>query len=380
VNPRLTAAAALFLVIPFLDGFTPAARADQAGQCMASLSLDGKLHSGADAAQVASACLGAANGGSVQAYYLAGLVLEQGIGTAKDPGKAESWYRKAAGKGQPQAQSLAQFAIGRIAEAQGKHDIALSWYSRAALKGHARAAEALLRLRIEDPAAVFAAAEYTIIIDPSLGSDDDFSKFGSGIVIGNGVVLTNEHVVAGCSQMAVAPGLPAQIVATDPASDLAVIKTRIPLGDPAAIAPDDTLSAEMDLYTGGYPGVGTAEPTFVMTTGRRSERKVTGDDMDLYWLLTNQIDPGNSGGPLIDASGRVVGVVAAELPVTGIVKKSAPVGLKEGMAVRAGVVRAFLDRHGIAYRTVAQGSVPKTAADMKRHAAAVSVLVECFAK
>jgi hypothetical protein len=66
--------------------------------------------------------------------------------------------------------------------------------------------------------------------------------------------------------------------------------------------------------------------------------------------------------------------------VTGIVKKSAPVGLKEGMAVRAGVVRAFLDRHGIAYRTVAQGSVPKTAADMKRHAAAVSVLVECFAK
>ena len=126
--------------------------------------------------------------------------------------------------------------------------------------------------------------------------------------------------------------------------------------------------------------LGTAEPTFVMTTGRRSERKVTGDDMDLYWLLTNQIDPGNSGGPLIDASGRVVGVVAAELPVTGIVKKSAPVGLKEGMAVRAGVVRAFLDRHGIAYRTVAQGSVPKTAADMKRHAAAVSVLVECFAK
>ncbi|MBK8159629.1 MAG: trypsin-like peptidase domain-containing protein [Rhodospirillaceae bacterium] len=347
---------------------------------MASLSPDGTLHASADAAKVASACLDAANGGSVSAFYLAGLVLEQGIGTAKDPGKAESWYRKAAAKGQPQTQSLAQFATGRIAEAQGKHDIALGWYSRAALKNNAAAADALRRLRTEDPAAVWAAAEYTIIIDPSLGSDDDFIKFGSGIVIGDGVVLTNEHVVSGCDQMAVAPGLPARILAADANSDLAVIKTSIPLGDPAAIVPDDTLSVEMDLYTGGFPGVGTAEPTFVMTTGRRSERKVSGDDMDLYWLLSNQIDPGNSGGPLMDSSGRVVGVVSAELPVTGIVKKSAPVGLKEGMAVRAGVVRAFLDSHGIAYRTVAQGPVTNAAADMKRHAAAVSVLVECFVK
>ncbi|WP_374314160.1 trypsin-like peptidase domain-containing protein [Dongia sp.] len=371
---RILAASAL--VLSLLAAFAAPATADSASQCTASLAPDGKLHSGADAAKTADACLAAASGGSVQVYYLAGLVLEQGIGKPKDVAKAEDWYRKAANKGEVKA----QLAMGRLAEARGKNDVAMGWYSRAALKNSRPAQEALLRLRTDDPYAMWDAAEFAIAIDDSLGRESDMMKSGSGIIIGEGVVLTNEHVVSGCSQMAVAPGLPARVLATDAEKDLAVIKTPIPLGAPVPLSAENTLAAEMDLYTGGYPGIGNAEPNFAMTTGRLSTRKIDSDDAANYWLLSNQINPGNSGGPLMDESGRVVGVVSAELPVTGIVKKSAPKKAKEGMAVRSEIVRSFLEKHSITYKIAAKGPVADAAADMKHHAAAVTVLVECFVK
>jgi len=75
----------------------------------------------------------------------------------------------------------------------------------------------------------------------------------------------------------------------------------------------------------------------------------------------------------------VLGVVVAHIPVTGIVKKSTPKGLQDGIAIRLGAVRSFLDRNKVSYGVVDQGPV-RTAADMRPHAAAISVLVECFSK
>jgi S1-C subfamily serine protease len=363
-------------VFAFVATIAASARADSATQCLSGLGSDGKLHSGADAAKVADACMNAASGGDMQALYRAGLVLEQGIGRPKDTAKAQNWYRKAAGKGQIDA----QLALGRLAEAEVKPHEALGWYSRAALKNSKPALQALQRLRVEKPKAMWDAAEFTIEIDPGLGTNANFTKSGSGIVIGQDLVLTNEHVVSGCSQMAVAPGLPARVLATDAGKDLAVIKTTIPLGTPVPFAPSNTLPTDMTLYTGGYPGIGSDAPTFVMTTGHVSTRKIGSDDAQDYWLLSNQIHPGNSGGPLFDDSGRVVGVVAAELPVTGIVKKTAPKGAHEGMAVRSEQARAFLDKHRIAYTTAEKGPVADAAAGMESHAAAATVLVECFEK
>lgn len=348
--------------------------ADSATQCAAGLTSDGQLHSGADAGKVAEACLAAAGNGDAQAYYRAGLVLEQGIGHAKDSAKAENWYRKAAGKGAVEA----QLALGRLAEAEKKPDAALSWYSRAALKNNKAGLAALQRLRVAAPKAMWDAALFTIGIDPSLGADADFTKSGSGIIFGPDLVLTNEHVVAGCRQMAVAPGLPARVLASDADKDLAVLKTTVALGTPVPFALGNTLSTEITLYTGGYPGIGSDAPTFVMTTGRLSTRKIGSDGTQDYWLLSNQIHSGNSGGPLFDDSGRVVGIVAAELPVTGIVKKSAPKGGHEGMAVRSELARTFLDKNRIAYTTAETGPVANAAADMETHAAAATVLVECF--
>ena len=350
------------------------ARADAGAQCTASLGIDGKLHSGADAAKVADACLAAAALGQPQALYMAGLVMEQGIGKAKNASQAEEWYRKAAKKGQPQA----QFALGRMAEAKNEDDAALSWYGQAAQRRHKEAESAYLRLKTENPEALMDAALYSIEIDPSLGSLDDLAGLGSGIVIAPQTVLTNNHVIAGCNKVAVAPGLPAQVKAIDPQADLALLQTGLAVGDIAVFAKEDAIGPEQDVHTAGFPGPGDSLPNFKMTTGKLANRTLGDDDLT-NWRLTNEVAPGNSGGALMDDSGRVLGVVVAHIPVTGIVKKTTPKGLQDGIAIRLGAVRSFLDRNNVSYGVADQGPV-KTAADMRPHAAAISVLVECFSK
>ena len=370
---RIIAVSAAIAVAWLLASALPV-MADVANQCTKSLDLEGKLQSGADAGKVADACLAAAAKGEAQALYFAGLVMEQGIGKPKNASQAEDWYRKAAKKGQSQA----QFALGRMAEARHEDEEALSWYGQAAQRKNAAALAAYLRLKTEDPEALMGAAIHAIGIDPSLGSLDDLAGIGSGIVIGDRLVLTNNHVIRGCGKVAVAPGLPARVKVADEKVDLAVLQTNFDVGDSAVFAQEDKIAEGEVVHTAGFPGPGDSMPNFKMTTGTLTKRPL-GELEGANWRLTNEVAPGNSGGPLMDGGGRVLGVVVAHVPVTGIVKKTAPKGLHDGIAIRLAVVRGFLDRNKIAYSEAATGPV-MSAADMRPHAAAISVLVECFSK
>ena len=160
-----------------------------------------------------------------------------------------------------------------------------------------------------------------------LGAEDGPDKdvehsVGTGVVIlDNGTILTNLHVVAGARRLGVvfADGMEAEatVVATRPEHDLAVIK--------AATVPDDlvpaTLRSTADLRLGdevvavGFPfGIGPSVSTGVISGLRREYRSPEGKR-----LLTNLIqfdaaaNPGSSGGPLFTTDGEVVGIVTAIL-------------------------------------------------------------------
>jgi S1-C subfamily serine protease len=155
--------------------------------------------------------------------------------------------------------------------------------------------------------------------------DDTETGVGSGVVIvDKGIILTNLHVVAGAKLVKVvfADGLhsEAEIIAAQPENDLAVLQSKTIPDDLAAA----TLRSTADLAVGdqviavGFPfGIGPSVSAGVVSGLGREYRSPEGKR-----LLTNLIqfdaaaNPGNSGGPLVDADGQVLGIVTAILNPT----------------------------------------------------------------
>jgi S1-C subfamily serine protease len=140
--------------------------------------------------------------------------------------------------------------------------------------------------------------------------------YGSGFPVGPGMVLTNAHVVAGTQGTTVrsADGhsLSARVVLFDPERDVAILYVpRLavpPLGE--ATAHPGTQGAAI-----GYPGGGGESVEAAVVNG-----EVQAEGRDIYgqklvvrsiWIMQAHVQPGNSGGPLVDLNGHVLGVIFA---------------------------------------------------------------------
>ena len=148
---------------------------------------------------------------------------------------------------------------------------------------------------------------------------------GSGVVIVNrGTILTSLHVVAGAGRIRVtfADGLEsdAKIVREQPENDLAVLQ--------AVTVPDDLAAATMrpkaDLKPGdavvavGFPfGIGPSVTAGVVSGLKRQFRTTQGDLLSNLIQFDAAVNPGSSGGPLLNAAGEVVGIVTAILDPGG---------------------------------------------------------------
>jgi S1-C subfamily serine protease len=165
-----------------------------------------------------------------------------------------------------------------------------------------------------DTAGVRLAAQSTVRIE-ALGCGG--VNLGSGFAIAADQVLTNAHVVSGTRSVAVSAigrrgPLPGEVVAFDSSRDLAVIE--IPgLGlDPLAIA-DAQRGTPAAII--GYPGGGpiTVTPAVINGSIAARGRDIYQDDLVSreIWVVSGLARPGNSGGPLVDLEGRMLGVVFA---------------------------------------------------------------------
>jgi S1-C subfamily serine protease len=145
---------------------------------------------------------------------------------------------------------------------------------------------------------------------------------GSGWVAAPGVVVTNAHVVAGESDTIVerdgqAPNLAASVIVFDPRNDIAVLRVPGLPARPLSLASSARAGASAAIL--GYPEDGpfTVEPGRLGSTQPVRTEDAYGDGPLIRSVtsLRGLVRPGNSGGPLINASGRVVGTVFAA--VTG---------------------------------------------------------------
>ena len=93
--------------------------------------------------------------------------------------------------------------------------------------------------------------------------------------------------------------------------------------------------------------------------------------------ITAPVQSGNSGGPVLDAAGNVVGVVVAKLDAIRIARSTGDIPQNVNFAISAGAARAFLDAEGVPYETAPSDNAmePVEVASMARK---FTVLVECW--
>lgn len=155
--------------------------------------------------------------------------------------------------------------------------------------------------------------------------DDDFGV-GTGVVIkDDGTILTNLHVVASAPRLVVtfADGLesPAVIVSAQRDKDLAVLKPlNIPDDlQPATLGSSQNLSPGDDVVAVGFPfGLGASVSAGVVSGLNRTFKPAEGPPLTGLIQFDAAANPGNSGGPLVNMAGEVLGIVTAILNPTSI--------------------------------------------------------------
>lgn len=171
---------------------------------------------------------------------------------------------------------------------------------------------------------------------------------GSGFFVGeSGYFVTNAHVVEGAQTIEIYRQdkiHKTTVVKIDAERDLALLKIEDPIQGLRLLAKDSEPGDE--IYTIGFPRPGIQGLGVKVTKGIISSKNGMHDN-NAHYQLDASIQPGNSGGPVCDSQGRLVGVVVSMLDQLAIVEATGTIPQNVNYAIKASGVISFLKSNGI---------------------------------
>jgi hypothetical protein len=178
-------------------------------------------------------------------------------------------------------------------------------------------------------------------------------RTGTGFVIDtSGSVVTNYHVVQQCAAVSFllngGDSTSATVVASDPMNDLALLRVGEKTKPAAVFQDPEHLRAGDDIIVFGYPLLGQLSSAGNLTRGSVSALSGLRDDTR-YFQMSAPIQLGNSGGPVLNHQGRVIGIVTSKLNAARELKQTGDISQNVNFALKAAVLRTFLDSNNVNY-------------------------------
>jgi len=208
------------------------------------------------------------------------------------------------------------------------------------------------------------------------------SKTGTGFVISpTGHIVTNNHVISGCGEIRGNLTGEAQatlrVVSADEANDLALLQGPAASFKEFVRIRDHSLRSGDSVVAIGFPYHGLLTSDFTVTTGIVSSLSGILND-SRFLQISAAVQPGNSGGPLLDTSGQIVGVVSGKLDAVKFVRVTGNIPENINFAIKTGALRDFLDNSVVPYQTT-DAKVDLKTTDIAGNARAYTLLITCNA-
>ena len=204
---------------------------------------------------------------------------------------------------------------------------------------------------------------------------------GTGFVVAPDRVLTNQHVVNGCNRVLIRTADGRTLAATPPARvdvqrDLALL--AVP-GNPGPALPfrgDPAVRRGEAVVTYGFPLAGLLSSGPTLTTGEVSALSGFADHQGRF-QISAPVQPGNSGGPLLDRQGNVVGVVVAKLNAAHVAARTGDIPQNVNFAIKGTEALEFLRRAGVSPAVAESRGAERGAVEVGETAHRSTVFIRC---
>jgi S1-C subfamily serine protease len=207
------------------------------------------------------------------------------------------------------------------------------------------------------------------------------SGFGTGFVVSaSGHIITNNHVIDGCSDLkgnlTGEAAMVLRVVSSDANNDLALLQapSTATFREFARIR-DRSIRSGDSVVAIGFPFHGLLTSDFTVTTGIVSSLSGMRND-SRFLQISAPVQPGNSGGPLFDTTGQIVGVVTGKLDGLRVAVATGSIPENINFAIKTGALRDFLDNSVVPYQTAEPRGELKTT-DIAGNARAYTMLISC---